>query len=290
MAGVSLEDALGDGPATDVPEVKPDDNPTEQEATTDAEHADGSSENAAATTDGEATAEPDKEAKAEPGTEGDKPHDPETGRASGTMPYAAYATEKSKRKEAVDRAEAAERELVELRARNASSQQPVQPHPQPQRQPPRVVDVLQDPEGFAHDLSSQFENMRTQTKMDLSERFTVKEHGSEAVQAAQAALRAKEQQTPGFIAQFLRTQDPYGEIVKWHQHEQAVETIGDPAEFEKNLRQTIIAEMKAAPAETPNAQSQPAPALPTDLSGTPNVGGRSASNWSGPTNLEDALK
>lgn len=124
---------------------------------------------------------------------------------AGFVPLAAVLDEREKRQKL-------QRELEELRST--------------QRQPQTVPSITEDPEGFQNYVSQMTEAAQRNTVFNVSERFAVKEHGKEAVDAAKEwALSQPTHIRQGFVA----SEDPIGEIVSHYKREQMLKDIGtDP--------------------------------------------------------------
>jgi hypothetical protein len=109
--------------------------------------------------------------------------------------------------------------------------------------------------------------------------LAIKEHGAEKVNAAYEAIKTALQSDPAASFEYRRimaTDDPYEELVKWHDRQATLSRIGgDPdkwleAELEKRLsdpaQQAKILERIQQSAAQPNAnRSAPVTALPPSL-------------------------
>lgn len=120
--------------------------------------------------------------------------------------------------------------------------QPAQP--QQQIQPP---DPYTDPEGYTEYRTNAVQQQFEDRLLNFSEVSARRTFGSEKVDAAFQAA-----QSQGLIQQgaFLKTPDPWGEMVEWHKRYQAQQEVGTDIEaFKKRIaeetRQAVLAELKA---------------------------------------------
>jgi hypothetical protein len=174
--------------------------------------------------------------------------DPESGRL---VPLHELKSERQKRQdearlrqEAETRAQTYERQIQELLARVQPQQQQ-----QPQQAPPQAPDPWTDPEGYQRFVTAQAQWVAQNERLNTSEMLAVEKHGEELVNKAVEAAKRH-----GVAEQFVRSRNPYGELVKWFQKQSKLETIGDDFDsYEKRLReegrQAALAELKKGPAQ-----------------------------------------
>lgn len=149
--------------------------------------------------------------------------------------------------------------------------------------PPNMFD---DPEGYQAHIERAIAAREVNMIAEMSERFARSSHGDAAVDEAFEAARSA-----GVIGKFSAAagvRDPWGELVKWHKSQKAMEEIGpDPTAYKDNLRKQILAEVQAELA----AESVKAAAVRgvPSLAAQPNLAPKAGSAWTGPTSLDDIL-
>lgn len=136
------------------------------------------------------------------------------------------------RRAALARAEQVERENAAFRAQMAELQRQIvaqQPKPEP-------VDIFQDPNEWAEQQLSPFEQRMQQLSTNLvlraSRAENVAVHGRDAVTAAEKALEeavnSRDPDIPGLQAKLRASDDPVGVMVDWHKSRSLLkETGGD---------------------------------------------------------------
>ena len=174
-----------------------------------------------------------------------------------TVPLSAVIEERAKRQRL-------EEQLAELQKPKA--QEPVQ-----------FPDVLDDQAGFTQTIQQQIQQMAQNVELNVSERLTRQQYGQEAVDAAFRAA-----QESGAIAQFQGKQDAWGELVRWHQQQEAAREIGDPTTYKERVRAEILKEVQA---EMAAKQISAAPSL----AGETSIGGRKSAPAPTLTPLDDLL-
>lgn len=172
----------------------------------------------------------------------------------------------------------------------AALQQQTRPPAQPQQAP----DFFDNPDAaFEHRIAQAMTPVQQQLQAQ-TERFSsmmaVDKHGLEPVQEAYAALAQRVQamgpQDPVYI-RIMRSQHPYGELVRWHQEQSALQRYGsDPeayinAEIERRMQERLQGQ--------PGTRG-PAPRMPTSFAGpTVNAGQRSTPGYNGPRPLSEIM-
>ena len=136
----------------------------------------------------------------------------------------------------------------------AAMQKPAEPAPLP--------DVLEDQAGFTQTLEQRMQQAVQNVELNVSERLTRQQHGTETVDAALQAARES-----GAIQQFMGKPDAWGELVRWHQQTVAAQEIGDPTTYKERIKQEVLKEVQA---ELAAKQISAAPSL----AGETNMGGR----------------
>lgn len=200
--------------------------------------------------------------------------------------YAAYKDEKTKRQELEASLREQEQKFAEIQRQNAELQQFHQrQQAQQQRQAnPKQFDFQQQ---IGQTLQQQAQNAR----LDASEFAARSTHGDEKVNTALQALQALND-NGATLANIRNQSHPWDAMVKWHAKQEVLSSLGDDPEAAirakaEELAKQMIAETQQIP--DPKPQVQTPSVMPTDLSQTRNVGSRSGSNWSGPTDLSSAL-
>ncbi len=228
----------------------------------------------------EAKADPDQpsepDAKAEGQDDGAKPQgyrDPSTGRF---VPLKELTSEREKRqsaekardeearlrKDAEDNWRRTQAQVEEIQRRIQAQAQPHQPPPDPNL----------DPAGAMAFQQEQFQQALLNQRLNTSEMLTRNKHGDQIVDAAfQAAQQA------GVLKSFVGSKDCYGDLVKWHRHQQVLARVGeDPDAYEKTLedkiRAKVLEELKTGnravmPGQTP-PPAQQFPGSLADATGT----------------------
>lgn len=121
-----------------------------------------------------------------------------------------------------------------------------------------------------------------QTRLVLSERFAVQQHGADKVQEAYTALKQAvadgNMPADGVEATLRKSQDPAGEVMAWFENQ--------PANAEKRLREKILSELRAS-GEIPGAAPQagegeraPIPSIPSLNRAVGNAGAPQSSSIS----------
>lgn len=214
----------------------------------------------------------------------------------GTVPLPALHEARQEAKQAKDEAADLRRQLAELTGKVEILTR-TQPQPQPQTQEQvKPKDFWDNPDEFAMEKAraavAPVETMVRQFIFSNSEQAALREHGNEKVVAAQDALKAAVQRgeiNPQEVqARLTASMDPVGDVVRWHQRQSALQTVGsDPnawleAEIQKRMAdpafqaKVIEAARGTAAAQPANANGQaPATQLPPTLSAMP--GGANAS-------------
>lgn len=191
----------------------------------------------------------------------------------------------------VNRERAAERAELE-RLRSGPQTQPQQ---RPQ-QPSAIPDPVDDPQGYHEYVVGQVRaeqsRFQLETKLNLSERFAVQQHGRESFEECQAWLSTKPELADWCVMQA----DPWGAAFAQYQRERIAEEIGDdPKAYEQRLREKIMAELQAAQGAPPSTSpasmtatraTPPAPASMARSAGT----ARDANGRFAPTPLSAALQ
>lgn len=261
--GTSLEEALGQEPVAEAPEEQP---VVEQEAAPEAET--------------EAQADETPPAEPEPSDEEPK-----------GWQYAAYKDEKTKRQELEASLREQEQKFAEIQRQNAELQRFYQ-------QQQAAAQQQQDPQGAQVQelVGQQVGQVEAQMRLNMSEMIATQKHGADKVAAAKKDFYALQGSDPAqfqaLYNQFGTHQDPIGQIMQWHSRHELMSKMGDDPEAyikaqAEELAKQMIAETQQIP--DPKPQTQTPSVMPTDLSQTRNVGSRTGSNWSGPTDLSQAL-
>ena len=202
--------------------------------------------------------------------------------------YAAYKDEKSKRQELEKTNSDMQAQLAEIQRQNAEYQNYLNQLREQQQQ-------QEDPQGAQVQqlVTAQVGQVEARMRLNTSRTLAVNAHGQDKVAAAEKAFEGLRQSDPAtydaLYNKFGTHQDPIGQIVAWHKKHEIMTLIGDdPQAYIDAQVQAKLAELgNIPPPDKPNGQ--PAPVMPTDLSQTRNVGSRTGSNWTGPTDLSSAL-
>ena len=199
--------------------------------------------------------------------------DPSTGRF---VPLKELTTEREKRQAAEksreeearlrtaaeENARLYEQRIADIERRLQASQNPPQPPPDPNF----------DPAGALAYQQNEFQQALLNQRLNTSEMLARNKHGDQIVDAAfQAANQA------GALQHFVRSKDCYGDMIKWHRHQQVLARVGeDPDAYEKTLeekiRAKVLEELKTGnravvPGQAPQAQPR-FPGSLVDATGT----------------------
>lgn len=225
----------------------------------------------------EKAAEPEAKAAEPDGSEPRGYRDPATGRF---VPLKELTSEREKRqtaekardeearlrKDAEDSKRQYEQRIAEIERRLQAAQNPPQPPPDPNL----------DPAGALAYEREQFQQALLNQRLNTSEMLTRNKHGDQLVDAAfQAAQQA------GVLQHFVRARDCYGEMVKWHRHQQVLARVGeDPDAYEKTLeekiRAKVLEELKTGNRAVMPGQAPPAQQFPGTLADATGTGSNAA--------------
>ncbi|KAA0697423.1 hypothetical protein DTW90_18505 [Neorhizobium sp. P12A] len=173
---------------------------------------------------------------------------PDPSGQAGGVPVRAVQDEREKRREAEANAEALRREIAELRGMVTAQRQPQQQHQQ-EKQP---VALWDDPDAFLREQLSPFQSEIQQMREELWESRATALHGADKVEAAKKAAEAMVAANPmnGKLLhqQITASGNPFDNLVKWHQRQQAMTTVGDDPEkwFQSKLEQLLTDPAKQA--------------------------------------------
>lgn len=208
----------------------------------------------------------------------------------GEVPVGAVKAEREKRQAAQAEAETLRRELAELRGQVTlltQQRQPAEQTPQQEQQPPALWD---DPDGFIKSQLTPFEKQMADMREFMSENMAVQQFGAEKVEAAKQAIEQAARTPEGqqIVRQMMQSRHPYGDLMQWHQRQQALATVGnDPqawlqAELEKRMadpafQAQVIERARGGAVQNGNRQ-QPVTSLPPSLSRIPTGGNAAEDN------------
>jgi hypothetical protein len=166
---------------------------------------------------------------------------------NGGVPVKAVQDEREKRQEAQQRASDLERQLAVLQGQVTLLSQQRQP-PQQQQQEKQPVALWDDPDAFLNEQLSPFKSEIQQMREELWESRASTVHGAEKVEAAKKAAESIFGTPAGRMLhqQITASGNPFDNLVKWHQQQQAMTTVGDDPE---KWFQTKFEEMLADPAK-----------------------------------------
>lgn len=145
----------------------------------------------------------------------------------GMMPYGAYASEKTKRQEAMQRAEKVEAEATALRDELAAFKLRQQVEAQINSAP--IPDPIEDPERHAQWLNERLAQQAHHQRLEMSEFMARQSLGTERVDAATQAFMAIKDEQPWVTARIKAAQSPHAEAVKWHEEQQILLTAQQAA-------------------------------------------------------------
>lgn len=157
-----------------------------------------------------------------------------------------------------DKRQAAEKRAAELEAQLAKYNQS-----QSSPAPKKLIDPIDDPEGF----HAQLEQARIADRIEMSEDMARMQHGEELVSAAQQWAEEQVNTNPVFAAQLHslgKQRNPYGSLITLYKQSQAVSEVGTDLEaYKARLRAEWEAERAGQVMPTDNAAATKA--LPPSL-------------------------
>ncbi len=155
----------------------------------------------------------------------------------------------------------------------------------PEPEPVKLPDVIDDPNGYAQTLQSQFQHQLQNERLNMSEAISREKHGDDVINAAMEAIKASGDQATH--QQILANPMPYEALVKWHKQQQFQQQVGsDPEAFMAKERERIKAEVMA---EIEAKQTAQAIKAPPSLAAQTSIGGRNTSAAPTQTPLDDIL-
>ena len=137
------------------------------------------------------------------------------------------------------------------------------------------------------DTESKFQNALIQQKLDLSESFAREKYADWDDKLVVFADMIKE--NPALYQQMIQQANPAEFAYKTANNQQKLKEMGDPSEYEKNLRAKIEAEMKAKYEKQSEQEAAKRDELPGSLAITRGASGTHSASWAGPTDLKDVL-
>jgi hypothetical protein len=226
----------------------------------------------------------------------DTQHDPSTGADSTTahdeattrmVPHQALHAERQRSRRYSEEVADFRRQLAETNARMGQLVDAVMPRP-------ATPDFFDNPEAatrhqVAQTVSPEFERIN-QTLHAIARENAFQRFDETKVDAAEQAFIGALQAgrlDPADYRRVVNSPNRYAEAVKWHQRQVARTEIGDDpsayrARIEAELREQIWSELNG------NGNGRRfGGAMPSNLAGARNVGGRSGPAWSGPASLND---
>lgn len=164
-----------------------------------------------------------------------------------------------------------ERAAIEAEARAKAIEQMLQQQsrhaqqPQPQQQP--VPDPLLDPQEWANHVQGQLAHQMRVNNASVSRRFAEREHGRDVVQKV---LETAPVDLCNHL--FRHSSDPFAELMDWYKDQQVRKEVGTDLDafkkrIEDEVRQKVLAELKAGGANGQPPTSFPAPLTTATASG-----------------------
>ena len=176
----------------------------------------------------------------------------------GMMPYGAYASEKTKRQEAMQRAEKIEAEATALRDELAGFKLRQQVEAQINQAP--TPDPIDDPERHAQWLDQRLAQQAHQQQLQMSDFMARQSLGTERVEAATQAFMAIKDQQPWVTARIKAAQSPHAEAVKWHDEQQILLTAQQAA-----AQQVTSGPQHLSAAQAAHLNPSASPVIPPNL-------------------------
>jgi len=206
------------------------------------------------------------------------------------VPVAALQAERRKYK---DNLAAVEQKLAESDARWQQRFEQLIGTIKPPEPPQQAPDFWENPETAIDYRLQQMVNPLQQQlvrqREEISMLQAIDKHGQETVDNAFNALKSKMATDPSMGAayqQIMASVHPYQALVDWHRKQSAIDEIGnDPNAYREKLRAELLAEMQEQTRMTQPAAS----VMPSNFSGSRNVGTRGAPAYAGPSSIRDLL-
>ena len=256
----------------EVPEVETPEEPVEV-----AQEAVSAEETEQATPEVEATDDAEPEGKFEKKAVQNPDDDPEI------WTKAAYLDEKGKRQRLQGELDQQSKSFGDMQAQLAQYQQ---------QQPQQFIDPLDDAQGFANQQHQTMQQQFLTQTINTSRMFAVKEHGKEAVKAAEATFNtacATDAAASALSRQFANSQDPIGDVMAWNKSQELINAVGnDPDAYKAKIREELLAEMNAQDEETQPSTTNPR-TMPSNFASANSKGKRRGPGWSGPKSIGDIL-
>lgn len=168
--------------------------------------------------------------------------------------------------------------LIEERTRRKMLEERVQQ--QPAKEPEPAPDVFDDPKGYQDYVDRQVSQRLENERLNMSEEMARLHYGDDVVESA---IEAAKSMSPAAVTAIRQARNPYRELIKTYQAEQARAEIGDPKKWKAEIKAQIRAELES---ELAVKQVRKAPSLAAD----PNIGARTTGPaWSGPSPLTDLI-
>ena len=168
---------------------------------------------------------------------------------------------------------------------------------QPKPEPPKKVEFFEDPDAAFDSRLQQAVGPIQQGQQQIVENFSkmmaADKFGEETVNTALAEMTRRVNDNPQAMRfdyqRIMSSPHPYGELVKWHKAQTALNEIGDdPKAFREKLRAELLAEMQSQGGQQQQAPQTPNPnSLPSSF--TRNSGPSAVPAWTGPRPLSDLM-
>lgn len=184
-------------------------------------------------------------------------------------------------------------------------------HYQPQQQQPSAPKkpfaeaLFEDPEAAFNARLQEAISPITQTQGQIVENFSrmmaIDKFGEDTVQKAYSDLRSALSSNPGATQatyqRIMQSPHPFGELVRWHKEQSALQTYGsDPEAWRTSERERIKAEVLAEmqgggqqQAQPPQQQQQQPERLPTSFAAARSNGPRGVPAFAGPLPLSEIM-
>lgn len=193
------------------------------------------------------TAEPEQAVDAEPVAD----------KAPVNVPVAALQKEREKRQELERRLEALEKPAVAA----------------PPRQVEPIPDAYEDPQGFNRYQEQRAAQTEWNLRAGMSERFAIKEHGKELVDAATAWALENAQRDPGMAQVIMADPDPVGLTIQKYQQSRTLESLAGKSLEDAHRDYAIAQGWIVSPESAASPSLKPSASLPPrGLARTPGSG------------------
>lgn len=168
--------------------------------------------------------------------------------------------------------------------------------PKPVAEPVKPPDFFENPDAAVEFRLKQALDPMQQSQSGIVENFSrmmaSEKFGEDAVNTALAEMTSRVNANPQAMRfeyqRIMSAPHPYGELVKWHKNQTALNTYGDdPTAYREKLRAELMAEMQQGQQQQQQTPPVDPNSLPTSFNR--NSGPSATPQWGGPRPLSDLM-